>query len=311
MLLATAACTFDGSGLGAVPQTGGGGETTLTGGPVGEVTALTPTSEATDAASGTDAMGVGTGGSGGDPTTAAATTGLEATTEPGGTTAPDATTEPPCEMAMLYYDGDGDGFGDPNMGAMMCVGTTKWVPDNTDCNDMAAYAHPGFGEQCDTIDNDCDGLIDEYHMVDNPTGCMDCTFHVFGGHLYYFCAKGMSWDAAEMFCAAHGLHLAKDDGQGEHAWLLQIIGDGGLWWIGGNDKAEDGKFRWVSDNTAVPYPGYWGVGQPDNAEWIPFEGADCVVLVDSNGEVGPWPGGRWSDGKCGESRRFICEGPVP
>ena len=36
-----------------------------------------------------------------------------------------------------------------------------YVTDNTDCNDMSADANPDELEVCDTIDNDCDGDIDD------------------------------------------------------------------------------------------------------------------------------------------------------
>lgn len=64
--------------------------------------------------------------------------------------------------ALLWYaDGDGDGYGD---GAAM-LGCVEPIPEavlvNGDCVDTESSIHPSATEWCgDTIDNDCDGLVD-------------------------------------------------------------------------------------------------------------------------------------------------------
>ncbi|MEZ4319562.1 MAG: MopE-related protein [Myxococcota bacterium] len=74
----------------------------------------------------------------------------------------------------FFVDADGDGFG---TGA--AVGSTEdcWPPEGyaveaTDCDDSDAASHPAAPEQCDGLDNDCDGAIDEglaltAHYVDD------------------------------------------------------------------------------------------------------------------------------------------------
>jgi hypothetical protein len=62
---------------------------------------------------------------------------------------------------MYYPDGDEDGYGDAGAGMMACSQSDGMVTDNTDCDDTNNRAHPGRFEECDEIDNDCDGEIDE------------------------------------------------------------------------------------------------------------------------------------------------------
>jgi hypothetical protein len=66
------------------------------------------------------------------------------------------------ESIVWYTDGDGDGYGDPaGETATSCAGAAGMVADNTDCNDADATVSPGSDELCNSIDDDCDGEIDE------------------------------------------------------------------------------------------------------------------------------------------------------
>ncbi|MCB9674316.1 MAG: hypothetical protein H6737_04315 [Alphaproteobacteria bacterium] len=58
-----------------------------------------------------------------------------------------------------YADGDNDGYGSTfvSTGCMQPSGT---VDNHTDCNDASSTVYPGASEQCDSVDNDCDGLVD-------------------------------------------------------------------------------------------------------------------------------------------------------
>ena len=61
----------------------------------------------------------------------------------------------------LYADLDGDGFGDPLNLVNICNDTINLVEDNTDCDDTNASIYPGAIEICNSLDDDCNTLIDE------------------------------------------------------------------------------------------------------------------------------------------------------
>jgi len=70
----------------------------------------------------------------------------------------DATRSPD---GIWYTDADADGFGDPDAPVPACEGTATEVPTAGDCNDADPFIHPDRTEICDSLDNDCDGLIDD------------------------------------------------------------------------------------------------------------------------------------------------------
>ena len=58
-------------------------------------------------------------------------------------------------------DGDGDGYGDASTTTRSCTSPTGHVADNTDCDDLDPAINPGASEICNTLDDDCDGDIDD------------------------------------------------------------------------------------------------------------------------------------------------------
>ena len=83
----------------------------------------------------------------------------------------------PCEY---FYDGDGDGFGDPLTGLATCTPPVNYVLDNTDCDDTDPDANPSADEYCDGHDDDCDGTVDEYDAVDATQWWTDADGDGFG-----------------------------------------------------------------------------------------------------------------------------------
>ncbi len=61
-----------------------------------------------------------------------------------------------------YQDNDNDNYGNPGVSQVSCTGAPAgYVADNTDCNDNNSAIHPGVTEVCNTVDDNCNGNIDE------------------------------------------------------------------------------------------------------------------------------------------------------
>ncbi|NPC78033.1 hypothetical protein HPC49_07175 [Pyxidicoccus fallax] len=70
----------------------------------------------------------------------------------------------------FYFDGDMDGFGDEYVTEQACEPSPGFV-EELDCDDYAATIHPGALEQCNGMDDDCDGAVDD----GNPSGGESCS----------------------------------------------------------------------------------------------------------------------------------------
>ena len=66
-----------------------------------------------------------------------------------------------CEPIPYYQDFDGDAFGDASNYIYSCSDTIGYVLDNTDCDDSNNLISPAALEVCNTIDDNCNGEIDE------------------------------------------------------------------------------------------------------------------------------------------------------
>ena len=64
------------------------------------------------------------------------------------------------DEVAFYFDGDGDGYGDPSDVTLDCSPPTGFVADSSDCADGDAAVNPAASEVCDGVDNDCNGLTD-------------------------------------------------------------------------------------------------------------------------------------------------------
>jgi len=65
------------------------------------------------------------------------------------------------QMMTFYQDQDNDGYGDDNTTVIDCTSPQGYVAVGGDCNDQDNLVHPTAMEQCDGVDNNCNGNIDD------------------------------------------------------------------------------------------------------------------------------------------------------
>jgi hypothetical protein len=67
-----------------------------------------------------------------------------------------------CIMPVTYYaDADADGFGNSAVSQSSCTVPAGYITNSTDCNDNNANVRPTATEICNTIDDNCNGQINE------------------------------------------------------------------------------------------------------------------------------------------------------
>jgi hypothetical protein len=102
-----------------------------------------------------------------------------------------------------------------------------------------------------------------------------------------------TWQDARNFCQAWGGDLVEIDSVEENEALARAMDESA--WIGANDQAEEGIFRWAG-GAPLAYAG-WSANQPNNLDG----NEDCTELRSFDE--------RWSDVPCtGDvTRRALCE----
>jgi|GEM_PF-947717 len=86
-------------------------------------------------------------------------------------------------QSTSYADIDGDGYGDADSATTACDVPTDHVTDDTDCDDADVAVNPGAAETCNSVDDDCNGLVDsdDPGVVGESTWYLDYDGDGFGG----------------------------------------------------------------------------------------------------------------------------------
>jgi hypothetical protein len=84
------------------------------------------------------------------------------------------------DVSTWYADADGDSYGDPDTSDVDCNQPTGYVDNADDCDDDETAVYPGADEYCDSIDNNCDGNVDEDSAVDATDWYLDADSDGYG-----------------------------------------------------------------------------------------------------------------------------------
>ncbi|MFY0538625.1 MopE-related protein [Nannocystis pusilla] len=125
-----------------------------------------------------------------------------------------------------YPDGDGDGFGAEEPVTVACEAPPGAVDVAGDCDDTWFEVNPGADELCNRgVDDDCDGLVDEYSAVN--LACGGCSLSELGGAVFWVCSEAVAFTAGEAFCQQFGaaVHLIHPLNATELAFVRDRIFD--------------------------------------------------------------------------------------
>lgn len=164
-----------------------------------------------------------------------------------------------------------------------------------DCADEDPERAPGLFDVCnDGVDQDCNG------EVDDGEGCVRCDPLDLGPHRYLICRSALPYADARDACVDMGLDLAVLADADEARRVADDVRAirRGEYWIGLDDTAAEGTFRWVDGREVAP-DAPWAPGEPNDYN----NNEDCAHLR-ADQPI-------WNDLPCGVSRGFICEPPCP
>jgi len=170
-----------------------------------------------------------------------------------------------CEEVTLYYDGDGDGHGDPAVTTTDCEGLPGWSTVGDDCDD----ADSSIWEDCPT--HACALLGEASHPDGGDTGGVEVA------SAYWACEEAIGWQEARQYCYDHlEADLAALNLPGEVATLQALsakLRADLIYWIGLSqpDTAPSVDFGWgwvnaqgYPEDTPAAEGGIWHENEPNN-----------------------------------------------
>ncbi len=142
-----------------------------------------------------------------------------------------------------YKDVDGDGYGDSNYTLKKCNLLPGYASISGDCKDNHPTINPNMIEECDNIDNNCDGNVDEgITPKDCSTDCGQGTEKCFNG-------KWQECTAPQPTLEICDFHDNDCDGETDEDSPVQD------WFIDG-DSDGYGSPNTIMPDTCAPPPGY-------------------------------------------------------
>ena len=83
------------------------------------------------------------------------------------------------DATSWYADLDADAYGNSASAKAACARPSGFVPDATDCDDLRAATNPAASELCNSLDDDCDLLVDDA-PIDAKTWYADADADTYG-----------------------------------------------------------------------------------------------------------------------------------
>ena len=87
------------------------------------------------------------------------------------------------DTVLWYEDADTDTFGNAAVSMLSCSNPAGYVSDSTDCDDTNAAVYPAAPEYCNSLDDDCDGVVDPTTSLDAITWYADSDTDTYGDPL--------------------------------------------------------------------------------------------------------------------------------
>ena len=180
-------------------------------------------------------------------------------------------------------------------------GTYRWVDGS-----VVSYTAWSTGEPNNLNgDEDCiaikiNGLWNDKSCTASPSKAICETYtcpvgyvNAGGGKCLYYLTTADTWTNQKKNCENLGGTLAMVKSLKENAFIHSKKPSGTNYWIGFNDIATEGSFKWPDESSANAFT-YWDSGEPNNGNGD----EDCVTY---------WGGDRWNDYKCSNLLPAVCE----
>ena len=177
--------------------------------------------------------------------------------------------------------------------------------DAGDAGDACVVTNAGV-EQCDGLDNDCNGTSDDGAVCGNQ-----CAGATYGGHAYAFCSTARTFADAATDCQSKSMRLARIDDAAENEFLADLAFAGlanavAHWpWFGASDIATpvqwafvDGTVFWSGRNNGSAVGGLytnWASASPSDGS-----GTYCATLSHGSSL-------NWVDRTCSGLQPYLCE----
>jgi len=175
----------------------------------------------------------------------------------------------------------------------------NWFGNTQDCVKMYGWGL-AKGAWDDDYCNVNKAYVCQFGLVsDSRTRCPVGT-HPHGNNCYEVVTSPMKWSDALSHCRKilGGGTLAAIMNKAEDDFVFGLMG-GKDTWIGLNDRAREGTFRWADRSGSPPYLNF-AFGEPNNLFWS----EDCVNIYGGGFLI---PVRKWNDANCNSKKQFVCQ----